>query len=62
MTYTNELTKTNKKIQVRMDYFGKYDVIASKVLYTIGDKKKIKHGRNEYFVFEKEDGTYSVYA
>ena len=61
---TNTLVKTNEKIQVRMSYFGKYDVIATKVLYvcTINGREKIKHGGNEYFVDKLEDGTYSVYA
>ena len=56
------MIKTNEKIAVNMNYFGKYNVVANKVLYlTRFGRKKIKHNGKEYFVSESRiENVYTV--
>lgn len=48
------MTKTNKKITVKLDYFGKYNETKTVNVWTngINDKVIVKIGREFYFVDE----------
>lgn len=48
------MTKTNEKITVKLDYFGKYGQTKVMTVYSngINDRKLVKFGKEFYFVSE----------